>query len=165
MIHQRQRLALGLEPGDDLFRVHAQLDDLEGHPAADRLLLFGHIDHSAAAFANLLEEFVTPDTVAGLFGGRAGEAHGRARDLGPYRGALGAGRRGFEEGAGCFMIAEQGLQAQAQRGIIGTSLIQIGSTLAGGQLQGRAKEGHFPIGRRVHGRLNTHRAPTDARKA
>ena len=29
VVHQRQRLPLGLEAGDDLPRVHAQLDDLE----------------------------------------------------------------------------------------------------------------------------------------
>ena len=38
MVHHRQRLALRLEPGDDLPGVHAQLDDLErdagGGPAA-----------------------------------------------------------------------------------------------------------------------------------
>ena len=49
------------------------------------------------------------------------------------------------------MFAEQRLEAEAQGGIIGTSLVQIGSTLAGGQLQGRAKEGHFAIGRGAHG--------------
>jgi phosphoserine / homoserine phosphotransferase len=35
MIHQRQGLAFGLEPGDDLPGVHAQLDDLRGDFAAD----------------------------------------------------------------------------------------------------------------------------------
>ncbi len=66
MIHQRQRLPLGLEPGHDLLGVHAQLDDLERHPAADRLLLLGHIDHPAAAFADLLEELVAANPVAGF---------------------------------------------------------------------------------------------------
>ena len=36
MVHQGQGLPLGLEAGDDLPRVHAGLDDLEGHLAADR---------------------------------------------------------------------------------------------------------------------------------
>ena len=74
----------------------------------------------------------------------------RARSLGPHRGALGSGWRGFQEGDGFFMNTEQGLEAQAQGGIIGTGLIQIGTALAGVQFQGRAKEGHFAIGRRVH---------------
>ena len=46
--------------------VHAQLDDLERHAAADRLLLFGHIDDAAAAFADLLQQFVAADSVARL---------------------------------------------------------------------------------------------------
>ena len=37
VVHQGQGLPLGLEPGDDLARVHARLDDLQRHPAADRL--------------------------------------------------------------------------------------------------------------------------------
>jgi len=45
MVHQGQRLALRLEPRDDAPGVHAELDDLEGYPAADRFLLLGHIDH------------------------------------------------------------------------------------------------------------------------
>ena len=38
MVHQRQGLPLGLEAGDDLPGVHARLDDLQRHLAADRLL-------------------------------------------------------------------------------------------------------------------------------
>jgi hypothetical protein len=67
MVHERQRLALGLEPGDDLPRVHAELDNLERHPAADRFLLLGHVNDAAAAFANLLKQFVASDSVARLF--------------------------------------------------------------------------------------------------
>ena len=48
VVHQRQGLPLGLEPGDDVARVHARLDDLEGHLAADRLLLLGHEDQAHA---------------------------------------------------------------------------------------------------------------------
>ena len=55
MVHQRQCLPLRFETGDDLFGVHAELDDLERHAPADRLFLFGHIDDAAAAFADLLE--------------------------------------------------------------------------------------------------------------
>ena len=70
MVHQRQRLPLGFEAGDDALGVHAQLDDLERDAAADRFLLLGHVNHAAAAFADLLEQFVAADPVAGLFGGR-----------------------------------------------------------------------------------------------
>ena len=64
MIHHRQRLPLGLETGDDALGVHAQLDDLEGDPAQDRLLLLGHIDHAAAAFADFLQQLVTVNAAA-----------------------------------------------------------------------------------------------------
>ena len=54
MVHHGQGLALGFEPGDDALGVHAQLDDLERHAPPHRLLLFGHIDHAAAASMTLL---------------------------------------------------------------------------------------------------------------
>ena len=60
MIHHRQRLPLGLEAGDDLLGVHAQLDDLERDAAADRFLLLGHVNDAAAAFADLLEQLTGP---------------------------------------------------------------------------------------------------------
>ena len=68
MIHHRQGLPLGLEPGDHLPRVHARLDDLERDPALDRLRLLGHVDHAHAAFADLLEQLVGADLRAGLLG-------------------------------------------------------------------------------------------------
>ena len=55
MIHQGQRLALGLEPGDHVPGIHPQLDDLQGHPAANRLFLLRHIDHPVTPFPKLLE--------------------------------------------------------------------------------------------------------------
>lgn len=77
MIHQRQRLPFGLEPGDDGLRVHAQFDDLQGDPAPDRFGLFGHVHHPAAAFADLLEELVAAHLVTGLLGGWGGGEGGR----------------------------------------------------------------------------------------
>ncbi len=68
MVHDGQRLPLRLEARDHLLGVHAELDDLERDLAADRLGLLGHVNHAAAAFADLLEEFVAADAVAGLFG-------------------------------------------------------------------------------------------------
>ncbi len=70
VVHQRQRLALGLEASHHLPGVHAQLDDLEGDTAADGFLLLGHIDHPAAAFANFLEQLVVADAIAGFAAGR-----------------------------------------------------------------------------------------------
>ena len=66
MVHQRQRLSLGLEAGDDLARVHAQLDDLERDQPPDRLGLLGHVDRSHAAFADLLDQLVRADDRAGI---------------------------------------------------------------------------------------------------
>ncbi|MFO1008944.1 MAG: hypothetical protein U1F29_02655 [Planctomycetota bacterium] len=40
VLHERQRLALRLEPHDDLARVHAELDDLERDLVHDGLALF-----------------------------------------------------------------------------------------------------------------------------
>ncbi len=67
MVHQGQGLPLGLEAGDHLLGVHARLDDLQGHLAADRLLLLGHVDHAHAAFADLLQQLVGADDRAGSF--------------------------------------------------------------------------------------------------
>ena len=61
MVHHRQRLPLGLEAGDHLPRVHARLDDLQRHLAADGLRLLGHVDQAHAAFADLLQQLVGAD--------------------------------------------------------------------------------------------------------
>jgi hypothetical protein len=41
VVHDGERLPFGLEASDDLLRVHAELDDLERHPAVDGLGLLG----------------------------------------------------------------------------------------------------------------------------
>ena len=68
MVHHRERLAFGFETGDDRVGVHARLDDLERHAAADRFFLFGHVNDAAPALADFLEELVAADEVAGLLG-------------------------------------------------------------------------------------------------
>ncbi len=67
MVHQRQGLPLGLEAGDDLAGVHAQLDDLQGHAPLDRLALLGRPHGAEAAFTQLLEKFVAVDDRAEFF--------------------------------------------------------------------------------------------------
>ena len=47
--------------------VHARLDDLEGHLAADGLLLLGDEDQADAALADLLHQLVGADHRAGPF--------------------------------------------------------------------------------------------------
>jgi len=68
MVHQGESLALGLEARNDALGTHPQLDDFEGDAAADRLLLLCHVNRPTAAFADLLEQLVTPDAVARAFG-------------------------------------------------------------------------------------------------
>ena len=69
MVHHRQGLALGLEPGDDLLRVHPRLDDLQGDLAAHGLGLLGDVDDAHAPLADLLHQLVGADDRAGAFGG------------------------------------------------------------------------------------------------
>ena len=109
MVHQRQRLPLGLEPGDDLLGVHAQLDDLERHPAAHRLLLLGHVDHAAAALADLLQQLVAANPVAGL-------SHERVR----HRESNG----GLKKRAGLVVRGKQRIRLPAQCGIAPASPFQ-----------------------------------------
>ena len=66
VVHHRQGLPLGLEPGDDLLRVHPRLDDLQGHLAAHGLTLFGHVDDAHAPLADLLHQLVGADDGARL---------------------------------------------------------------------------------------------------
>ena len=58
MIHQSQRLPLGLKARDDRTRVHAELDDLDGHFAPERRRLRGAINDTTAAFADFFENLV-----------------------------------------------------------------------------------------------------------
>ena len=56
LVHQGESLAFRLEPGNDLFRIHAPLDELESHFAADGLLLLGLVNDTHAAFADFTED-------------------------------------------------------------------------------------------------------------
>src|SRR5947208_1691281 len=110
MVHHRQRLALGLEPGDDTPRIHPELNHLESYAPADRLRLFRHIDYAPTAFAQLLADFVRPDGVAWfLRRRRIWNNHGWIR-------ACGQGR--LKEFAGVLVGLKQDLDAPAQLDII-----------------------------------------------
>ena len=61
VIHQGQRLTLGLEAGDNAPGVHSKFDDLNRHAAADRLLLFRHVNHPAASLPDFLPQPVMSD--------------------------------------------------------------------------------------------------------
>ena len=68
MVHHRECLPLGVKAGDDLFGVHAELDDLERNAAAHWFFLFGDIYNTATTLADLLEKFVAANPVARFFG-------------------------------------------------------------------------------------------------
>ncbi len=58
MAHHGQGLSLALEAGDDLARVHAELDDHDGDDSADGLFLARAVDDAEAAFACHVERNV-----------------------------------------------------------------------------------------------------------
>src|SRR5262245_14571298 len=61
MVHYCQRLALRLEPRDDVRSVHTDLEHLERDGPPDRRSLHGAPDLSHPAFADALEEAIRPD--------------------------------------------------------------------------------------------------------
>ena len=139
MIHHRERLPLGLKAGDDLLGVHAQLDDLECHAAADGFLLFGDIDHATAALAEILAQFVAADTGARFLG----QWYHARRDDECLGGQF--GRRPVQEFSRLVMGSEQRLDALAQLGIIPTSFVEVGGTLLDRQLEHGIEDGLLPL--------------------
>ena len=114
MVHHRQRLPFGLEARDHLFGVHAQLDDFQRHAAPDGFLLFGHVNDTATAFTDLLEEFVAADSVAGLFGNGHEPCASRPNE------SSGQG----QERAGLFVVRQQILHRLTQCVVAGAGLGQ-----------------------------------------
>jgi len=113
MIHHGQGLSFRFEPSDDAARVHAQLDDLESDAALHGLALLGHVHHTAAAFPNLLEEFVAANHRAGLLG-----RHVRRDDgFGQFGGRL------FEKTV-CPMVSQQRLNPCAQGRVAPASAVE-----------------------------------------
>ena len=79
VVHQGQRLPLGLEPGQHLLGVHAGLDQLDRDEPLDRLGLLGPPDGPHAALADGLDQRVLAGddgagvlVLAGVVGGGAG---------------------------------------------------------------------------------------------
>jgi hypothetical protein len=70
MIHERKGLALGFEPRNDLFGVHAELYDFEGDSAADRFLLLGNVYDAHPALTEFFQQLVTADPLTQSFGKR-----------------------------------------------------------------------------------------------
>ena len=65
VVHQGQRLPLGVEAGEDLAAVHAGLDDLQGDEPPHRVGLLGHVDRAHAPLADRLQELVGADDGTG----------------------------------------------------------------------------------------------------
>jgi hypothetical protein len=68
MIHEGERLTLGLEAGDHPLRVHPELHDLDRHTADDRALLLGQEHRAEASLADLLHQPVGADVRARTLG-------------------------------------------------------------------------------------------------
>ena len=77
VVHEGEGLALGVEAGQHLLRLHAELDDLEGHPPRDGLGLLRVIDDAHAPLAQDLQEAVGADALGSAV--RPGEARGGGR--------------------------------------------------------------------------------------
>ena len=136
VVHQGQRLPLGLEAGDDLPGVHARLDQLDGDQALDRLGLLGHPDAAHAAFADLLDELVRADHRAGAFRDRL-VIVGRIQDCGAA----------LEETVARLVCLEQPFDPCPQELITGTRLVEIGGPLGGiVNFQRRDENGSFGHG-------------------
>ena len=58
VVHQGQRLPLGIEPGQHRARVHPDLDQLQRHLTLDRLGLVGPVDGAHPPFAEDFQQRV-----------------------------------------------------------------------------------------------------------
>jgi hypothetical protein len=93
MIHQRDRLPLRLEAGQDRLRLPTfGANELHCHFAFDRLDLVGQPDSAHAPFADLLPQLVASgdDAPLGFLGSRGGPV--RAGGVGILKGAGSVGR-------------------------------------------------------------------------
>jgi hypothetical protein len=80
MVHEREDSPLGLEAGDYLARIHAELDDFEGDLAADGL--FGKVNDAHAALARDADGFIWSKLIGcgcESIGGRGLRAQGGRR--------------------------------------------------------------------------------------
>src|SRR5262249_755600 len=70
VVHERQRLALGLKAGEHAPGIHSRLDQFERDAAFDRLTLFGRPHRAHSALTDDFEQAVTS-------GNRGPRANGR----------------------------------------------------------------------------------------
>ena len=79
MVHERERLPLGFEAGDDLPGIHARLEQLECDSAAHRPRLLGREHHAEPAFADRFEQLVRTDDRSATFPHRLIHRFGASR--------------------------------------------------------------------------------------
>jgi hypothetical protein len=113
MIHERQRLPLRLEAGNDLAGVHPGLDDFQRDFAANRMLLLGHENDAESPLTDLLQKLVGADE--------------RAQALADGNHAL----VWLQEITGSCVGSEELFNRSAQFRIAGTYLLDKGRTLGG----------------------------------
>jgi hypothetical protein len=138
MIHQGQRLSLGLEARYHALRVHSGLDDLECDAPADRLLLFRYENDAATSFADLLQQLVSTHTLARLFPGSGFcplFTYGRCWRL-------------FQERSDSVIRLEQSLYLVTKVPVVSAGPIQKGDALRGCKLNRFRKE--LNVASRVH---------------
>ncbi len=133
MVHDRKRLALGLEPAQHAAGIHTRLDELERHPALDRIQLVGDPDLAHAPLTNLFEQLVTSgDDGSSAFGGPA------------KIGGLELFRPGWLEKLPRFRVSlQQSLDLPPKVGLVTASFVQIGSAFRGALFFQGAQEDFF----------------------
>ena len=95
---------------------HAQFDDFEGDAAADGLLLLGHVNNAAAAFADFL-----PQSETAQCGRRAFRSTAWRR-----RGFTGGAAAGSSRKPPAFVRLKKGFNLLAQLGVMATGFGDIG---------------------------------------
>ena len=157
VIEEREGLPLGLESRDHLARIHAQLDDLQGHLPPQGDLLHRAEDHPEAPLAELLVQAIRTHRRADLdlLGGRLpGGLHDRARLE-----EAGGGLVGLDEGGDLrdeIMVMPGGVLQPASPGRAFGSFQRTGEEpLEGGEA--RLRRGWAGVAR---SRLAGHSAPS-----
>jgi hypothetical protein len=133
VIHQGQGLLFGLEAGEHFAAVHPRLDDLQGHLAADGLLLVGHVHHAHAPFTDLLDQLIGANPGTRLFG-NPGQLAGCSRARGG----------GLQEVRRFVMCGQEPFDTAAERFVATADLLEVGlSRIALQDGDGHLENGFF----------------------
>jgi hypothetical protein len=108
-----------------------------------RLLLLRHVNNTAAAFPNLLEQLVAADSVAGFF--RRRQSQRNHSDV-TWRHC----GRAFKESARFFASLKKFFDPLTQPGFTGAGVVKIRRAVVGGQPARSTENGKFVIRRIDH---------------